>query len=88
VRISAQGPHRPECAEQSAAFYKLVFSETDDSFQIKVDSLAPAPDLGDQYGTLMAWDGQVDTPEYQEVLERLKEWTTKAINRASAIRDI
>ena len=68
--------------------------ETDDAFQIKVDSRTPTSDgqpcqsLSDQYDALMTWDGQVDTPEYQEVLERLKDWTTKAINRASAIRDI
>ena len=64
--------------------------ETDDTFELRVTPLCKDPELFGRRATdlLLNWDGTTDGPEYQELIMRLKDWTTKAINRASAIRDI
>lgn len=100
IRINGQGPHRAECSDKrSEAFYRLVFKDNALE-QVLPDNRAPLPKhvatcqrLASVLGVrstdpLMAWDGQVDSPEYHQVAERLKNWMTKNINTNRPITDI
>lgn len=100
VRTGGQGPHRAECGDKrSEAFYRLVFKDNALE-QVLPDNRAPLPDhvdtcrrLASLLGVrstdpLMAWDGQVDSPEYHQVVERLKNWIARNNNTIKPMNDI